>query len=311
MIIGAQPGADARVLVTGASGFIGRETIGPLRDAGYDIHVAGRNGNAAADVTSHDIDLLEGDLDELIMRIRPSHLLHLAWYAEPGKFWHSPRNLDWVGATLRLVRAFASNGGRRAVLAGTCAEYDWSHSRLDECTTPLAPATLYGEAKASVFRILAKAAPSLDVSFAWGRIFFPFGHLEAKERLLGSLLDAAVRGEAVNFSEGLQERNFMHVDDVAAAMVHLLTGTGEGAVNIAAESPVPVREFVRLAAKLSGAEHLIKFGARPMQPGEPLRLEASTSRLIDDMGFVPKFSLKSGLRDTVRRYMASHTMKEG
>ncbi len=101
-----------RVVVTGASGFNGRETIAPL-----------------------------------LTPITPSHLLHLARYVVPGRFRNPPENLDWVAASLRLVRGFAAAGGTRVVVASTGAEYDWSHAWLDERTKPVAPATLYGQAE--------------------------------------------------------------------------------------------------------------------------------------------------------------------
>lgn len=290
-----------RVLVTGASGFIGRETLGPLRAAGFEIHALDRGGGGADGVTYHRCDLLAEDPAELVAAIAASHLLHLAWYAEPGRFWNAPENLDWVAASLRLVRAFAGGGGRRAVIAGTCAEYDWSAPLLDEADTPLAPATLYGEAKASLFRILEKSAPALGLSFAWGRIFFPYGPFERSGRLFGDLFDGIARGEPVALSAGTQRRDFMHVEDVAAAFVALLGSSVEGPVNIASGEALAVRDLVTRAARIAGAEHLALFGARPMQPGEPPVMEAATRRLALEVGFTPRHTPDSGLLDMFRR----------
>ena len=81
-------------------------------------------------------------------RLRASHLLHLAWYAEPGAFWTAPRTPPGWRRRSGLVDEFAAAGGRRAVLAGTCAEYDWT-ARLGCCarTRHCAPATFYGVCK--------------------------------------------------------------------------------------------------------------------------------------------------------------------
>lgn len=289
-----------RVVVTGASGFVGREAIAPLRALGAEVHVLGR-GDAPEGTTAHAIDLLADDPASVLAQIAPSHLLHFAWYAAPGKFWNAPENLDWVAASLRLVRAFAAAGGTRAVLAGSCAEYDWAHDRLDEATTPLAPATLYGEAKASLFRILAKAAPQLGLSFAWGRIFFPYGPFERSERLTGSALDAIVARRPAQFSEGTQMRDFQHVEDTAAAFVALLASDVAGAVNIASGETVAVRALVERAARIGDALELMQFGARPMQPGEPPLLAASVARLHDEVRFRPRWNLDTGLRDALAR----------
>jgi nucleoside-diphosphate-sugar epimerase len=273
-----------RVLLTGASGFVGRTLPARLEARGFEVHVIGR-------------DLLGDDPAALAGEVRATHLLHLAWYAEPGLFWSAGENLDWVAASLRLARAFLAAGGRRIVAAGSCAEYDWSHSRLDERETPLNPATLYGEAKASLFRTLDKASRDLGFSFGWGRIFFPYGPEEKGERLLGGLFDSIARGEPVALSEGRQQRDFMHVEDVADAFAALLDSEVQGAVNIASGETVSVRDLARRAARIAGAEHLLDFGARPMQPGEPPLLAASVGRLHGELGFSPRFTLDSGLRD--------------
>lgn len=291
-----------RVVLTGASGFIGRETIAPLRALGAEVHALGRHAVAEDGVTIHAIDLLTTDPAALLAEIAPTHLLHLAWYAEPGKFWQAPENLDWVAASLRLVRGFAAAGGQRAAIAGSCAEYDWGEPVLDEAATPLRPATLYGEAKASLYRILLRAAPTLDLSLGWGRVFFPYGPRESGARLVGGTLDALAAGREATFSTGTQERDFLHVEDVAAALVALLASKVSGAVNIGSGEAIAVRALAeRLAAFTDGAA-LLRFGVRPVAPDEPPRLVAATARLEQELGFRPRFTLDAGLRDAwVRR----------
>src|SRR3954452_23524389 len=131
--------ASGRVLVTGATGFIGHHLPELLSSRGFEVATVSRAGG---------VDLLEpGAPERVVAEVQPTHLLHLAWYAEPGKYWTSPENVRWVEASLALLRAFAAGGGRRAVLAGTCAEYDWAHGFCSEGVTPLAPWTLYGPSK--------------------------------------------------------------------------------------------------------------------------------------------------------------------
>lgn len=166
-----------RVLVTGGSGFIGRETLPFLLEHGYEVHVLARSvatdGEAATStVYYHRCDLLRDSCEALVAAIQPTHLLHFAWYSEHDTFWWALENLDWVAASLRLARAFANAGGVRAVFAGTCAEYDWSFQTLDEALTPLNAATLYGSSKASLFGLMSAAAERLRITLAWGRIFF-------------------------------------------------------------------------------------------------------------------------------------------
>ena len=292
-----------RVLVTGGSGFIGSKAVPLLAEAGFDVHLLGRTvpTQPIPNVTTHRCDVLADPFEPVVRDIAPSHLLHLAWYAEPGRFWTAPENLAWVAASLRLAYVFARCGGRRLVGAGSCAEYDWSEPHLDERRTPLRPATLYGEAKASTFRLLEKAAPVLGLSFAWGRVFFPFGPDERPDRLLSGLFDGISAGRAVELSTGTQERDFIHVEDVAAAFVRLLDSDVEGAVNIASGETVAVRDLAQRAARLAGGESLLRFGARPLQEGEPAVMTAATERLRGELGFAPRFTLDAGLEDMFRR----------
>ena len=146
-------------------------------------------------------DLLEpGCATELLQRLRPQYLLHLAWYAVPGEFWEARENLEWLRASLELVQAFADHGGERLVAAGSCAEYDWSgndwkgtdwngcHDGNDgECLeyfTPLLPNTLYGASKHALERMLHFCRRQTRPSSAWGRMFFLYGPHEDPRRLV-------------------------------------------------------------------------------------------------------------------------------
>ena len=105
------------MLVTGATGFVGRQALAPLAARGYDVHAVGRR----------EVDLLDPDATRrLVEELRPTHLLHFAWYAEPGAFWQSTENERWLAASLQLLEAFAalrrSRPGARLLLAGAACE---------------------------------------------------------------------------------------------------------------------------------------------------------------------------------------------
>src|ERR1700733_15064576 len=109
-----------RVLLTGASGFIGARAVAPLLAAGCEVHALGRRAGQAEDVVWHEVDLLDDRATaRAVAEIAAERLLHLAWFTEHGRFWAAGENLDWVAASVRLLRAFAAAGGRRAVIAGT------------------------------------------------------------------------------------------------------------------------------------------------------------------------------------------------
>jgi len=277
-----------RALVTGATGFIGRHAQAALRERGYDV----------VGVGSADADLLQpAGARELVDRVQPTHLLHLAWYAEPGLFWTSQENVRWLEASFRLLHAFQ---GERAVVAGTSAEYDWSApSPLVEGVTPDRPANLYGAAKLSLSQV-AGHIEDAPWSFASGRVFFVYGPHEDPRRLVPQVARKLLAGERAAVSEGTQVRDFMHAADAAGALCALLdSGDVTGPVNIASGEPVPVRDVVGIVAEEAGAPERVDYGALPTRPGDPQELVPSVARLRDEVGFQPRYGLRDGLRDAV------------
>jgi nucleoside-diphosphate-sugar epimerase len=297
-----------RVLVTGASGFVGRPAAEQLVRSGFEVHAVGRRDPEIAGSSFHRLDLLGGsDLDPLMARLEPTHLLHLAWVTTPRLLWTTEENLDWLAASVRLLRAFAAAGGRRAVLAGTGAEYSWKESPLDERSTPLLPATAYGQSKASLFQVLDKFSPKLGLSFAWGRVFFPFGPREKAGRLLPDTIRALLERRPVELTDGLQKLDFMYVDDVAAAFVRLLRSDVEGAVNVASGIPRSVRSVVEAFAARTGGQELLRFGARARDPWEVPVVGPAVSRLRDEVGFTPRYGWDEALDRTVDWWRAAVT----
>jgi len=290
-----------RVLVTGASGFIGRACIGPLVSRGFEVHAVARTAVRGADARAvwHHHDLLApGAAARVVDAVRPTHLLHLAWYAVPAKYWTAPENVDWVAASVALARAFDRAGGRRFVGAGSCAEYASADGDCDERSTPLAPATLYGTCKHAVHRVVAALAEG-RFSCAWGRIFFLYGPHEDPSRLVPSVIGALLAGRDALCTAGTQVRDFMHVEDVADAFAALLDSDVEGAVNIASGRPARIAEVVLSIARQMNAESLVRFGARPIPEGELPSITASIARLRDEVGWSAWRDLDRGLGDTI------------
>jgi nucleoside-diphosphate-sugar epimerase len=316
------------VLVTGASGFLGRHCLPLLVEAGFDVHALSRRPEriSTSGIRRHAVDLLRpGSAAEVMSHIRPQYLLHLAWYAVPGKFWEARENLEWLRASLELLLAFAGGGGERLVAAGSCAEYDWndadnrSGGECSEAATPLLPGTLYGSSKHALERVLHHSRRQTGVSSAWGRIFFLYGVGEQPERLVAYAVHSLLQGEPAHCSEGRQVRDFLHVTDAAAAFVALLRSEVEGPVNIASGIPVSIRQILEQIGQETGRPGLLRYGARDSSlnnPGsrdsslnhgrtEPARLWANVRRLKEEVGFSPQYDLAAGIRQTVEWWRRS------
>ncbi len=289
-----------RVLVTGASGFLGRYVLAGLQRRNIATVMLGRR--RAADSTSADFieaDLLAApDFTSLVREAAATHLLHLAWYAEHGKYWTSPLNLRWVEATTRLVEAFCAAGGKQVVVAGTCAEYDWSQGCCREDSTPLNPATLYGTAKDTARRLVTELCDQHDVALAWGRVFLPFGAGEARERLIPSLIDVFSNRRAPFGVNATAYRDFLHASDVAEGFIALLQSGASGAYNISSAQPVLVGDVARELARLLDADAQVVLSLAASRPGEPSSLFGENLKL-KALGWQAAHSLVHGLETTL------------
>lgn len=301
-----------RVLVTGASGFIGRHTLPALALRGFEVHAVSSQPrpSPAGGARWHRSDLLRGaDVRQLMDGVQPTHLLHLAWFAVPGQFWTSPENLRWVQTSLELLSVFESVGGRRLVVAGSCAEYEWSDVDCDEHDTPLRPATLYGTCKHALHLVMEKFADR-RLSTGWGRVFHLYGPHEHPDRLVPSVICSLLDGRPALCTPGTQVRDFLHVADVAGAFVALLDSPVGGAVNIASGTPVSIANLVSTIGRQMGAASLVRLGARPLPAHEQPRLTARVARLRDEVGWTPTISLESGLEQTTEWWRSGRSRHE-
>lgn len=291
-----------KVLVTGASGFIGRYCLPLLAAKGYQVHAVSSQmqHQKSSHVYWHQTDLLNlGATGDLIAKVQPTHLLHFAWFVTPGKFWTSPENLRWVQASLELLQAFAQCGGQRVVMAGTCAEYDWNYGYCSEQVTPLLPATLYGTCKHSLQIMLSAFAKEKQLSAAWGRIFFLYGIDEHPNRLVASVIRSLLQDEPARCSHGNQIRDFLYVEDVAGAFVALLESEVTGGVNIASGYPIILKDVIYKIAEKVNRKDLVQLGVVPTSASEPHLLVADVSRLTDEVGWLPQYDLGQGLDKTI------------
>jgi nucleoside-diphosphate-sugar epimerase len=299
-----------RVLVTGAGGFIGRSSIGPLKRRGFEVHAVFSGTDRAAGpaalqgVCTHAADLLiESQVDALLTQVAPSHLLHFAWIATPGIYWQSPDNFRWLASSQSLLRKFRSLGGVRVVMAGSCVEYDWSKAGVcSETSSPLADQstlTPYAASKITLQKSLAQFSHEEQLSSAWGRIFFQFGPYEHPDRLVPSVIRRLLKNQEALCTHGRQVRSFLHVADVGDAFAQLLDSDAQGPVNIGSDDRIALADLIGRIAREIGRPDLVRLGARSAPGDEPLLLVPDVHRLRDELQWRPQLSLQEGIRDAI------------
>jgi nucleoside-diphosphate-sugar epimerase len=288
-----------RILLTGATGFIGRHCIEPLRQRGWEIIAVTSDTAELAEedgVSWHRANLLDpGVPAELIHQTRPDALLHLAWTLVAG----SVENFRWTRAGLHLLMEFTEQGGRRAVMAGSCAEYDWGVEQPLSEASPRRPATPYGVCKNALGELAESYRTEVGLSAAWARIFFLYGPGESENRLVASVIRALLAGSPALSTHGEQLRDYLYVEDLADALASLVDSELLGPINVASGSSVRLKELIEEIAGQLDKRELVQLGAIEAHADEAPEVSADVSRLRQELGWHPRFDHAKGLECSI------------
>jgi nucleoside-diphosphate-sugar epimerase len=265
-----------RVLVTGGGGFVGRQVVPLLRDAGFDVVAP----------SSAEADLLAPGVPAWLAQTTAADVLvHLAWDAAPG-YATSAANPEWLRASLELAAAFVAAGGRRIVAAGSCAEMDL------ERPTP------YADCKRALHLGLRGLTTIHGRQLAWARLFFLYGPGEHPQRLVASLASRLAAGEEALATAGRQRRDYLDVRDAGAAISALAASNATGLFDVATGDAPAVADIARAIATAADRPGLLRLGALPSPDEAPL-IVGDPGALRAATGWYPQIALADGLRDAV------------
>lgn len=288
-----------KVLITGGTGFIGRNVVAELIKRGYEVHslVFPPFAPEQKGLVQYEMNLMDSNaVDKFLSEHHFENLIHLAWYV--GKGCHiADQNIDWTISTLNLLTSFQKYGGKTFVCAGTISEYEYKFGYLLEDETPTSPETLYGESKNSVYKIAKTFCKQHDMKFKWPRIFNLYGPNEKPQRLMPSVINSCLKGEDVKVSDCLKFQDYLHVEDTARGIVEVFESDIQGAVNICSGKPVQLRYIVNKIAELTNFKGNILWGAIPAAFGD--EVVVGNNDKLKSIGWSPKYTLDEGLQQTI------------
>ena len=266
-----------KFLITGATGFVGRQVLSKLLEKKKDVRIIVRKDkenflgdiNSRAEIVTTD-DLFQESVDwwnEQCKNI--DTIIHLAWYSEPGKYLLSSKNIECLNGSLNLAKGAINSGVRRFVGIGTCFEYDLNAGRLS-IDTPLKPSSPYAAAKAGLYTFLSQLFSTKSIEFTWCRLFYIYGEGEDDRRLVPYIRKQLSKGFVAELSSGKQVRDFLNVLVVGQMITDVALSQKQGPINICSGTPITVRQLAEQIADEYGKRDLLKFGARPDNLTDPI-----------------------------------------
>jgi dTDP-6-deoxy-L-talose 4-dehydrogenase (NAD+) len=291
-----------RILLTGATGFIGSAFLRVALAEGHEIAGLVVPSEPVPSLPSGQaVRWLRGTLAEApwaeIARFRPEACVHAAWIATPGAYLESPMNPQFVRWSREFIRRVQAVGVDYVLALGTCVEYRRGREPLSEDTTPLAPTSLYARCKNQMREQLEEDAASLGFTLGWGRVFYPYGVGEHPARLCSSLIRKLTAGEPVMLRTPDSTKDYLHIRDLADALLLVTERRFRGCINLGTGVGITVRA---LAQMLAGALDRIGLVTEAQSPErDPLDFVVAEASRLRSLGWQPRVSLNEGLRELI------------
>ena len=294
----------ARILVTGAGGFVGAGICKAAVAAGHDVVGVVRNdvsrlARIASAISMQRVDLSDTPaVGALVASAKPDIVIHSAWEGVGGALRSGDIQLDNIRTTVALADAAIAAGTSKFVGIGSQAEYGRYDRRIAETDLPQ-PTMLYGAAKLAACHLAAQRCREAGIDFAWLRLFSVYGPWDNANWLIPSAAASLVRGHAPKCTAGTQKWDYLHVDDVADGVLAASTSSATGVFNLSSGDPVVVRTIVEMLRDFAAPGLNLKFGEIPFGPDQIMHLEGDNGRLRAATGWSVKVPLGEGLRQVV------------
>jgi UDP-glucose 4-epimerase len=297
-----------RVLVTGASGFVGRHVLAQGLVAGVEVHGLSRTKRQSEGVQWWQGDLLDVDsIGQIISRIRPEGILHMAadGVAYGAAYSRDVLRTNVEGLANLLDSVKAADITPHVVIAGSGFEYAPQDRPLAEDDL-VRPNSIYGISKAAATQLAGIFAGSFPITVL--RFFSLYGPGEQEPRVVPYVIAQARRGLPIELTPGEQMRDYTYVKDAAEGFWRSIAATAPSKecriLNLASGTRITLRAFLELLGRLlleHGMTVDLRFGARPYRSDELMNYTADIKKLRKELGWTPQTSLEDGLSETIKQ----------
>ncbi|MEE2709762.1 MAG: NAD-dependent epimerase/dehydratase family protein [Gemmatimonadota bacterium] len=305
--------SGTRVLVTGATGFIGQHLCAALIRTNAQVYGLRRPGNSPRwwSLDPERVTWLEADLNDrhrlesVVRPIQATHIIHLA-ATTPGE-----RGLHTVGrtigdnllGTMHLLQVLDGTGYTCFIQTGSAEEYGATVAPFHE-DAPLKPVSPYSASKAAASLFCDMFHRTLGCPTVVIRPFLVYGPGQPPDKLIPQTILAALTNQPFRLTSGRQTREFTYIDDLIdgylrAAMTKDAIGQ---TINLGTGLALPVVEIVTKIIEMTGSTITPEVGALPDRTGEIMSYVCDNSKAGMLLGWSPSISLEDGLQTTIEWY---------
>ena len=291
-----------RIFITGGTGFIGSHLIRSLVANGREVIALRREKSSLVRCKDFEKRVLwlnqdASDWMQTVIAEKPAVIIHAGWAgvtaAERADWKMQSTNLTWFADLLQIAEGVNLT---QFVALGSQAEHGFINGRVDE-SHPCRPDTAYGATKVASLALLEGFARQKKMAYAWLRLFSIYGPGEGESWFIPNLIQQMRLGQSPQLSGCEQRYDYLHVNDLAAALLAVLRHPEKsGVFNLSSNTSLPLKQIVQLVKEYTGCRAEPAFGALPYRPGQSMHMEGDSTRFNQAFGFQPKISLADGLR---------------
>jgi nucleoside-diphosphate-sugar epimerase len=290
-----------KVLVVGGGGFLGSETVKSLIACGFAVKSVSRNFSSIIDCEQIIADIIQPDSYQNIFTTwKPEIVIQAAWVTNQKTYRTSPRNLQYMEATVELAEQGYRSGVEHFLALGSCAEYGIPTEPCNALTTPAAPVDFYGSQKLETLIKLKDLAGKYSCKLSWARIFQPYGPNQDSRRLLPFARQELLAGNKFKVAHPNAILDWISSRDVASALTYAVKCPVNDIFDVGTSIPIPVMQVLKsLVSILNVDSNLLDCESMEKSDNSDFSIVASKQSPLFNAGWSPLDDLVSGLKWTL------------
>lgn len=300
-----------RILLTGASGFIGSHLLAKLLKNNIPVAIIRHSNNDPWRIKKYlkDIIVIDHSSDTItknvskIQEFSPDTLIHLGWYGVENKYRNNQNQIvENLSRTVSIFNMAHSAGVKTIIGLGSQAEYGPNIKPIDE-NMETVPTTIYGVAKLCSYQVLNLLCKQNDIRFSWLRLFSAYGPMDNSCWLIPMIILTLLKREVPSLTKGEQQWDYLYISDICDAIYSVFANPeAQGIFNLGSGKTHSIRSIAEKIRDIIDPSLPINFGKIPYGPDQIMYLRSNNGRLCKTTGWVPQIHLHEGLQTTIDWY---------